>query len=74
MTVGIEEMHEGIAEASDKGKPTLRRILATIKRSWTACETLKGRSRPADHRNFLPQASKREPASPAGLNFRNHVH
>lgn len=29
MTMGIEEMHEGIAEASDKGKPTLRRILAT---------------------------------------------
>jgi hypothetical protein len=29
MAVGIEEMHEGIAEASDKGKPTLRRILAT---------------------------------------------
>ena len=29
MTVGIEEMHEGIAAASDKGKPTLRRILAT---------------------------------------------
>ena len=29
MTVGIEEMHEGISEASDKGKPTLRRILAT---------------------------------------------
>jgi len=29
MTVGIEEMHEGIAQASDKGKPTLRRILAT---------------------------------------------
>ena len=29
MTNGIEEMHEGIAEASDKGKPTLRRILAT---------------------------------------------
>jgi hypothetical protein len=29
MTLGIEEMHEGIAEASDKGKPTLRRILAT---------------------------------------------
>jgi len=29
MTIGIEEMHEGIAEASDKGKPTLRRILAT---------------------------------------------
>ncbi len=28
MAVGIEEMHEGIAEASDKGKPTLRRILA----------------------------------------------
>jgi hypothetical protein len=28
MTMGIEEMHEGIAEASDKGKPTLRRILA----------------------------------------------
>lgn len=26
---GIEELHEGIAEASDKGKPTLRRILAT---------------------------------------------
>jgi hypothetical protein len=29
MTMGIEEVHEGIAEASDKGKPTLRRILAT---------------------------------------------
>ena len=29
MTVGIEEMHEGIAAASDKGKPTLRRILTT---------------------------------------------
>ena len=29
MTTGIEEMNEGIAEASDKGKPTLRRILAT---------------------------------------------
>ena len=29
MTSGIEELHEGIAEASDKGKPTLRRILAT---------------------------------------------
>jgi len=29
MTTGIEEMHEGIAAASDKGKPTLRRILAT---------------------------------------------
>ena len=29
MTTGIEEMHEGIAEASDKGKPTLRRILTT---------------------------------------------
>lgn len=29
MASGIEEMHEGIAEASDKGKPTLRRILAT---------------------------------------------
>ncbi|MGI4795887.1 MAG: hypothetical protein ACRYG8_17840 [Janthinobacterium lividum] len=29
MTTGIEEMHEGISEASDKGKPTLRRILAT---------------------------------------------
>ncbi len=29
MTIGIEEMHEGIAQASDKGKPTLRRILAT---------------------------------------------
>lgn len=29
MTSGIEEMHEGISEASDKGKPTLRRILAT---------------------------------------------
>jgi hypothetical protein len=27
MTMGIEEMHEGTAEASDKGKPTLRRIL-----------------------------------------------
>lgn len=29
MTTGIEEMHEGIAQASDKGKPTLRRVLAT---------------------------------------------
>jgi hypothetical protein len=29
MMAGIEDMHEGIAEASDKGKPTLRRILAT---------------------------------------------
>jgi hypothetical protein len=29
MTTGIEEMHEGIAEASDKGKLTLRRIPAT---------------------------------------------
>lgn len=29
MATGIEEMHQGIAEASDKGKPTLRRILAT---------------------------------------------
>ncbi len=29
MTAGIEDMHEGIAAASDKGKPTLRRILAT---------------------------------------------
>ena len=29
MTTGIEGMHEGIAEASDKTKPTLRRILAT---------------------------------------------
>ncbi len=29
MTTGIEEMHEGIAAASDKGKPTLRRIMAT---------------------------------------------
>ena len=29
MTAGIEEMQEGIAAASDKGKPTLRRILAT---------------------------------------------
>jgi hypothetical protein len=29
LTTGIEHMHEGISEASDKGKPTLRRILAT---------------------------------------------
>ncbi|MGI4952925.1 MAG: hypothetical protein ACRYGM_14080 [Janthinobacterium lividum] len=29
MMTGIEAMHEGISEASDKGKPTLRRILAT---------------------------------------------
>ncbi len=29
MATGIDEMHEGIAAASDKGKPTLRRILAT---------------------------------------------
>ena len=28
LTTGVEDMHEGIAEASDKGKPTLRRILA----------------------------------------------
>ncbi|MBC9210032.1 hypothetical protein IBL26_24590 [Roseomonas aerophila] len=28
LTTGLEDMHEGIAEASDKGKPTLRRILA----------------------------------------------
>ena len=29
MATGIEEMYEGIAAASDKGKPTLRRILQT---------------------------------------------
>ena len=29
LATGIEEMHEGIAAASDKGKPTLRRILVT---------------------------------------------
>ncbi len=29
MMTGIEELHEGISEASDKGKPTLRRILVT---------------------------------------------
>ena len=29
MTMAIQDMHEGIAAASDKGKPTLRRILAT---------------------------------------------
>ena len=29
IATGIEEMHEGIAQASDKGKPTLRRILVT---------------------------------------------
>ena len=29
MAAGVEEMHQGISEASDKGKPTLRRILAT---------------------------------------------
>ena len=29
MTTEIEKMHEGIAEASDTGKPTLRRILTT---------------------------------------------
>jgi hypothetical protein len=29
MTAGIEKIHEGIAEVSDEGKPTLRWILAT---------------------------------------------
>jgi hypothetical protein len=29
MTTGSEEMHEGLAEASDTGNPTLRRRLAT---------------------------------------------
>ena len=29
ITTEIERMHEGIAEASDRAKPTLRRILAT---------------------------------------------
>lgn len=29
MIFGIEELHDGIAEASDKGKSTLRRVLAT---------------------------------------------
>lgn len=35
--MGIEEMHKRIAEASDKGKPTLRRILVRIRRCWTGC-------------------------------------
>jgi hypothetical protein len=29
MTTGIKEMHKRIEQGSDKGKPTLRRILAT---------------------------------------------
>ena len=43
MTTGIEEMHEGIAEASDKGKPTLRRILATHEAVLNAVRKAQGR-------------------------------
>ena len=42
MTTGIEEMHEGIAEASDKGKPTLRRILATHQAVLDGVKTAQG--------------------------------
>lgn len=42
MTVGIEEMHEGIADASDKGKHTLRRILATHQAVLEGVRTAKG--------------------------------
>jgi hypothetical protein len=44
MTLGIEEMHEGIAEASDKGKPTLRRILATHEAVLTEVRKAQGGS------------------------------
>ena len=43
MTTGIEEMHEGIAQASDKGKPTLRRILATHEAVLDALQRAQGR-------------------------------
>lgn len=42
MTTGIEEVHEGIAEASDKGKPTLRRILATHEAVLEAVQKAQG--------------------------------
>ena len=42
MMAGIEEMHEGIAEASDKGKPTLRRILATHQAVLDGVRTAQG--------------------------------
>ncbi|WP_419899264.1 hypothetical protein [Roseomonas sp. USHLN139] len=42
MASGIEEMHEGIAEASDKGKPTLRRILATHEAVLAVVRTAQG--------------------------------
>jgi len=42
MTTGIEDMHEGISEASDKGKPTLRRILATHQAVLDAVRTAQG--------------------------------
>jgi hypothetical protein len=42
METGIEEMHEGIAEASDKGKPTLRRILATHEAVLNGVRTAQG--------------------------------
>ncbi len=44
MTTGIEEMHEGIAETSDKGKPTLRRILATPQRVLDEVQKVQGAS------------------------------
>ena len=43
LTAGIEDMHEGIAEASDKGKLTLRRILATHEAVLDAVRKAQGR-------------------------------
>ncbi|MBC9208985.1 hypothetical protein IBL26_19225 [Roseomonas aerophila] len=42
LTTGIEDMHEGIAEASDKGKPTLRRILAAHEAVLDAVQKAQG--------------------------------
>ena len=42
MATGIEEMDKGIAEASDKGKPTLRRILTTHKAVWDGLRKSQG--------------------------------
>ncbi|MFC7556379.1 hypothetical protein ACFQU7_38785 [Pseudoroseomonas wenyumeiae] len=52
MTMGIEDMHEGIAEASDKGKPTLRRILATHEAVLDGVRKAQGWDRPL---TSLPQ-------------------
>jgi hypothetical protein len=46
LAIGIEEMHEGIAEASDKGKPTLRRSWRRMRRCWTGCGRRRGPGRP----------------------------